>query len=400
MTVSSRQLLASPNLSMPNHPTSISEPVEDPPILYHPLYSTYSFGPNHPANPNKREKLLRLFDAWGTPLTYIAPLPATNEELETVHSSEYIHCVGSASTLAWAPGYLRFGLDTDDVPIFPNMDEAARIQVGGTLMGARMIAEKKATRVLQFGGGFHHAMPARAAGFCIYNDISVAARYLKSQGFRVAYIDIDVHHGDGVQWVHYREPEILTISLHESGRYLFPNTGFIQERGEGEGTGSAINIPLEQYTNDESYLDAFDRVVPLSLERFQPDVLVIAAGVDAHFRDPLAHLMLTTHGFQQLFNRLVALAEKFTEGRALFTQSGGYDDLAAIRAWTLLIQTLTGHSYPETIPPSWIEHHLPAFETQALPIHDLPEDLPSIPNKDRMMQTNRETVDALLHILD
>ncbi|MBX2822372.1 MAG: acetoin utilization protein AcuC [Rhodothermaceae bacterium] len=380
----------------PKPETRHSKQVEDPPILYHPSYSTYTFGPNHPANPHKREKLLKLFDALGTPISYIEPELATDEEILTVHTSEYMHCVASASSLSWAPGYLRFGLDTDDVPIFPNMDEAARIQVGGTLLGARMIAEGKAPRVLQFGGGFHHAMPARASGFCIYNDLSIAARYFKSQGLRVAYIDIDVHHGDGVQWVHYREPDILTISLHESGRYLFPNTGFVHEQGEGEGLGASINIPLEQHTDDASYLEAFDRVVPVALERFKPDVLLIAAGVDTHFRDPLAHLILTTQGLESLFNKLIALSDQYTNGRALFAQSGGYDDLASIRAWTILIHTLRGTAYPEELPASFIEEILPEFGADALPLHDQPGDRPSILDKEVMMATNRETVDAIL----
>ena len=259
-----------------------------------------------------------------------------------------------------------------------------------------MIVEGKAPRVLQFGGGFHHAMPARAAGFCIFNDLSIAARYFKTQGLRVAYIDIDVHHGDGVQWVHYREPDILTISLHESGRYLFPNTGFVHEQGEGDGLGAAINIPLERYTDDASYLEAFDRVVPVALDQFKPDVLLIAAGVDTHFRDPLAHLMLTTHGLERIFHKLIALSDQYTNGRALFTQSGGYDDLASIRAWTILIHTLRGTTYPEELPASYIEDVLPELGTSALPIHDQPEDLPAIPGKEEMMKVNRETVDAVL----
>lgn len=383
----------------PNHEPRTTKQVEDPPILYHPDYSTYTFGPNHPANPQKREKLIRLFDALGTPIPYIEPEPATDDAILTVHSSEYMHCVASASSLSWAPGYLRFGLDTDDVPIFPNMDEAARIQVGGTLLGARMIAEGRSKKVLQFGGGFHHAMPARAGGFCIYNDLSIAARYLKSQGFRVAYIDIDVHHGDGVQWVHYREPDILTISFHESGRYLFPNTGFVAERGEGEGLGAAINVPLEPETDDTSYIEAFKKIIPEALDRFKPDVLVVATGVDAHFRDPLAHLQLTTYGFEQLFLWLLEAAEQYTEGRALFTLSGGYDDLAALRIWTILIHTLYGRPYPSEIPGTFVSEYIPEFGHIALPIHDRPEDVPKIINRPQMIKANQDTVNLLLKSL-
>ena len=383
---------------MPNPKPETRNPkqVEDPPILYHPDYSTYTFGPNHPANPQKREKLIRLFDALGTPINYIEPEHASDEAILTVHSSEYMHCVASASSLSWAPGYLRFGLDTDDVPIFPNMDEAARIQVGGTLLGAQMIAEDRSKKALQFGGGFHHAMPARAGGFCIYNDLSIAARYFKSQGLRVAYIDIDVHHGDGVQWIHYREPDVLTISFHESGRYLFPNTGFAEERGEGDGLGAAINVPFEPQTDDASYIEAFTTIIPTALERFKPDVLLVATGVDAHFRDPLAHLMLTTHGFERLFVLLLEAAEQYTDGRALFTLSGGYDDLAAIRIWTILIHTLNGVPYPAQIPGAFIAQYLPDLGDSALPIHDLPEDIPKITDHAEMIKANQDTVDLVL----
>ena len=385
---------------MPDLPQShSSKQVEGLPILYHPTYSTYTFGPNHPANPQKREKLFRLFDALGTPLSYIEPTPASDEDILTVHSSEYMHCVASASSLSWAPGYLRFGLDTDDVPIFPHMDEAARIQVGGTLMGARMIAKGTAKKVLQFGGGFHHAMPARAAGFCIYNDLSIAARYFKSQGLRVAYIDIDVHHGDGVQWIHYREPDILTISFHESGRYLFPNTGFVEEQGEAEGLGTAINIPLELHTDDTSYLHAFTTVIPIALERFNPDVLLVATGVDAHFRDPLAHLMLTTYGFEQLFLWLFEAADQFTDGKALFTLSGGYDDLAALRVWTILVHTLKEMTYPKELPAPFVSEYLPDLGKEALSLHDLPEDVPAIDNWDHMIKINQDTVNTVLNII-
>ena len=388
-----------PNQTNPKPETRNPKQVEDPPILYHPNYSTYTFGPNHPANPQKRDKLIRLFDALGTPLSYISPDPASDEAILTVHSSEYMHCVASASSLSWAPGYLRFGLDTDDVPIFPGMDEAARIQVGGTLLGARMIAEGAARQVLQFGGGFHHAMPARAGGFCIYNDVSIAARYLKSQGYRVAYIDIDVHHGDGVQWIHYREPDILTISFHESGRHLFPNTGFVEERGEGEGLGAAINIPLEPHTDDASYIEAFTKVIPVALDRFKPDVLLVATGVDAHFRDPLAHLMLTTYGFEQLFIWLLEAAESFTKGRALFTLSGGYDDLAAIRIWTILINTLKGAPYPNELPAAYVGETFHEIGPTPLPIHDLPKDVPAIPDWDRMTRINQDTVHQVLDLI-
>ncbi len=371
------------------------------PVIYHPAYSTYSFGTNHPANPQKREMLLDLFRALGTPLSSLEPSPATDDDLLTVHTSEYIHAVASASDLIWAPGALRFGLDTDDVPLFPGMDGAARLQVGGTLEAARLIADRRASRVLQLGGGFHHAMPARAAGFCIYNDLSIAMMYLRSRRLRPACIDIDVHHGDGVQWIHYRDPDVLAISIHESGRYLFPNTGFPGERGERNGLGTTINIPLEQHTDDASYLRVFEQVVPQALEQFAPDVLVIPCGVDAHYRDPLGHLMLSTHGFQRLFALLIDYADRFASGRVLFTLGGGYDPSSAIRNWAILIHLLCGWPLPHALPAPWIEAHTDRLAGGAtLQLHDDLAHRPPIPHRDEMERVNQETARHVLELME
>ena len=372
--------------------------LQDLPIIYHQDYSTYQFGLNHPANPHKRELLVRLFDALGYPLAFIEPEPASDSDLLSVHTEAYLHCVASASTLSWAPGSLRFGLDTDDVPIFPNMDDAARLQVGGTLLAARMVAEGKTERVLQLGGGFHHAMPARAAGFCIYNDLSVAIQYLRSQHLRVAYIDIDVHHGDGVQWVHYRDPDVFTFSIHESGRYLFPNTGSIDEKGEGDGKGSVINIPLEKHTDNESFLEAIETILPLALEQFQPDILIIPCGVDAHFLDPLAHLNLTTQGFERLFQLLLSYTDQYSNGRAIFTLGGGYDAMASIRNWTILIHILQNRPLPEALPENWLAS-LPGKPAPPVTLHDQVDPVPEIVDRERMMHINRETVAKVMQFL-
>jgi hypothetical protein len=192
------------------------------------------------------------------------------------------------------------------------MDEAARWQVGGTLAGARLICAGE-KRVLQLGGGLHHAQRNNASGFCVYNDLAIAIHHLARHGLWVAYLDVDVHHGDGVQQILYEDKRVMTISLHESGQYLFPGTGATHELGAGLGRGLKLNVPLEPFTEGESYLEVFDRVVPAAFEQFKPAVLVVQAGADAHFDDPLADLLLTTRDYEAIFRRVLAVGDSRPE---------------------------------------------------------------------------------------
>ncbi len=297
--------------------------------------------------------LWTLLEALGDRPAPITPPEATRDEVLQVHIEAYVARVEAASRGETVPDARAFGLDTPDVPVFPDMDYAARIQAGGTLHGARLIARGQATTVLQLGGGFHHAHPDHASGFCIYNDLALAIQALNEAGLRVAYIDLDVHHADGVQAMYYQDDTVLTISFHESGQYLFPGTGFVNEIGEGPGQGFSLNVPLQPFTEDESYLEVFERVVPHALTMFRPDVLVVQCGADAHFQDPLADLLLTTHAYEQLFRRLKALADEHTGGRALFTLGGGYDFDATVRVWALLSLILQERSLPERLPSPW-----------------------------------------------
>ncbi|MEZ4701004.1 MAG: acetoin utilization protein AcuC [Rhodothermales bacterium] len=331
------------------------------PIVFHPDYLKYCFGPGHPFSPKRQEALIDLFEAFGYPLETTPPPPATDADLLRIHTQDYLNAVASASVLAWTPGAARFGLDTDDVPIFPGMDEAARAIVGGTLEAARMVADGEADRVLQLGGGLHHAFPSRAAGFCVYNDLAVAIAMLGERGLRVAYVDIDVHHGDGVQWVFYRQPNVLTISLHESGEFLFPGTGMENERGVGEGVGTAVNVPFAPDTTPAEYLARFEAVVPAALEAFRPDLLIVEAGADAHVKDPLAHLSLTTHTFERLYRLLLDYADRYAGGRSVFTLGGGYDLDAAVRCWAILIHVLQERPLPERMPAAWLKRWEPAY---------------------------------------
>ena len=371
------------------------------PVVYHPDYLSYNFGPEHPFSPLRLEMLWTLLEALDCRPHVLCPPVASRADVLRVHTETYVARVEAASQGEPLPDAEAFGLGTPDVPIFLGMDHAARTLVGGTLHAARLLTTGKATTLLQLGGGFHHAHPNRASGFCIYNDLSIAIRVLTEAGLRVAYIDIDVHHGDGVQAIHYHEDTVLTISLHESGQYLFPGTGFIDEIGEGRGQGFSLNVPLQPFTDDASYLETFERVVPHALVMFRPDVLVIQCGADAHFKDPLADLLLTTRAYEQLFRRLKALAAEHTGSRALFTLGGGYDFDATTRIWALLYLILQDLPLPDRLPPDWRvawEQRLGCPLTPTL--HDPSEPLSVSPaRRHQIAQQNVQTAQRLMDMI-
>jgi acetoin utilization protein AcuC len=200
-----------------------------------------------------------------------------------------------------------------------------------------------------YSGGLHHAHPARASGFCIFNDVAVAIRRLIRRGVRVAYVDIDAHHGDGVQAAFSDTDQVLTVSLHQDGRTLFPGSGFVDETGRGAGEGYSVNVPLPPHTDDEIYLWAFRQVVPPLIRRFEPDVLVSQLGVDTHYRDPLTHLALTTEGHETLIQELAALAP----ARWLACGGGGYNLDVVPRSWTLAFGVMSEQSFPDALPDSY-----------------------------------------------
>ncbi|MFB6249040.1 MAG: acetoin utilization protein AcuC [Salinibacter sp.] len=360
-------------------------------LLFHDRYLDYDFGPEHPFSPVRQKMVVDLLAALGHPIDAVAPPVASREAVRRVHSEQFVDKVEAASDGA-APARARdYGLDTGDVPVFEGMDAAARGLVGGTLHGARLIDDGTASRVLQLGGGLHHAQRGRASGFCVYNDLSVAIDWLRDRGLRVAYVDIDVHHGDGVQALHYNDPGALTISLHESGRFLFPGSGAVEEIGEGAGEGSALNVPLAPRTETDSYLDAFGRVVPYALKQFGPDVIVAQCGADAHFRDPLADLLLTSRAYESLFRRLLDLAETYTGGRILCTLGGGYHLDAVARIWTLLALVVQDLELPESIPAAWRERWEARIGDSLPPtLHD-PARTFDVPRRTAIEEQNRQT---------
>ena len=369
-------------------------------LIHRPEYGRYDFGPEHPFTPARLAMLLDLLKALGIADEPLAGPQATREEILRVHDEAYVDLVEALDRGEARPEAEAFGLGTPDNPVFPGMDGAARWLVGGTLHGARLLLEGAERRVLQLGGGLHHAQRARAAGFCLYNDLAVAIREMADRGWRVAYLDLDLHHGDGVQTLFYEDDRVLTLSLHESGHYLFPGTGHIHELGGGYARGLTVNVPLEPFTEAPGYLEAFEAVVPQALAWFSPHALVVQAGADAHFADPMGDLALTTQAFQALYRRTLELAERHAQGRLLVTLGGGYEAHVVARTWAILALTLLDRPVPDRLPAPWLERWRALLGPAAGPgLHDPVPPFPPIEGAELRARHNRDTVSRLLDSL-
>jgi acetoin utilization protein AcuC len=320
----------------------------------------YDHGPGHPLRPQRvllTWDLIRHLGMLDRPTVQTVPCrTATDEEIGLVHTAEFIDATRRAGE--GEPGdWSRFGYGPGDNPIFPRMHEAGALVVGASLAAAQEVIEGRLDHAFNAAGGLHHAMPSRASGFCVYDDPAVAIAWLLRHGVeRIAYVDVDVHHGDGPQAVFYTDPRVLTVSIHESGEYLFPGTGFVSERGAGEAEGTKVNVPLPPGTGDHAWLEAFAEVVPPLVRRWRPDVLVTQLGCDTHQTDPLAHLLLTTRAYREAAAVLHELAHEAAGGRWVATGGGGYQWARVVpRAWTLYFAEMCEVELPDHLPESWIE---------------------------------------------
>jgi acetoin utilization protein AcuC len=314
----------------------------------------YDFGGGHPLNPVRVELTMELARQLGVldRMSVVGFAPADDDLLGLVHSPKYVDAVRAAGeTLRPDPSH---GLGTPDDPVFPGMHDASAMVAGATVEAARAVADGTSDHGVSISGGLHHAMTSRASGFCIYNDPAVAIAWLLGQGYeRVAYVDIDVHHGDGVQAIFWDDPRVLTISLHESGRTLFPGTGFADEVGGPSARGSALNVPFPPGVVDASWHEAFDAAVPEALRRFAPEFIVSQHGCDTHALDPLANLLLTVDGQRDAHAKVHDLAHELCDGRWLATGGGGYELVQVVpRSWTHLLAVATGEPLDvETLTP-------------------------------------------------
>jgi len=322
----------------------------------------YNHGLRHPLRPERVLLTWELIEAYGLDVLpnvdRLGCEPADQATLELVHTPAFIDATtraGHGEDGAWGP----FGYGPGDNPIFEDMHEAGALVVGATLAAARAVWTGAADHAFNAAGGLHHAMPARASGFCVYDDPAVGIAWLLAHGAeRIAYVDVDVHHGDGVQATFWNDPRVLTVSIHEYAPEFgfFPGTGGLEERGGPDAPGSAVNVPLPPGTADDAWLDAFRTVIPPVVRRFRPDVLVTQLGCDTHVSDPLAHLRLTTRAYREAAVELHALAHEAAAGRWVATGGGGYQWARVVpRAWTTYFAEMAGAEIADHLPEGWIE---------------------------------------------
>jgi acetoin utilization protein AcuC len=331
-------------------------------LLVNPEVAIYNHGSQHPLRPERVLLTWDLIEAYGLAdrrnVSRLSFDGSDDQTLELVHTPEFIDAT-RRSGLGEEGSWARFGYGPGDNPIFDRMHEAAALVVGGTVEAARSVVQGDFDHAFNAAGGLHHAMPARASGFCVYDDPAVAIAWMLRSGVeRVAYVDVDVHHGDGPQAIFYDDPRVLTISIHEYAPEIgfFPGTGSLSERGGPGAPDSAVNIPLPPGTGDETWLTALREVAPPIVKRFAPDVLVTQLGCDTHYTDPLAHLLLTTRAYREAAKLLHGLAHEAAGGRWIATGGGGYQWATVVpRAWTVYFAEMAQAELPDSIPADWIQ---------------------------------------------
>jgi acetoin utilization protein AcuC len=329
-------------------------------LVLAPEVRIYDHGPEHPLRPDRVLLTWDLIRAYGLdvrPNVATVPVePADDATIELVHTAAFVDATRRAGH--GEPGdWRRYGYGPGDNPIFDRMHEAGAIVAGASAAAAGAVWSDGFDHAFNAAGGLHHAMPDRASGFCVYDDPAIAIAWLLEHGCdRIAYVDVDVHHGDGVQAIFWNEPRVLTISLHQFGAWFFPGSGDLSERGGPDAPGSAINVPLPAATGDDAWLEAFRAVVPAAVAAFGPDVLVTQLGCDTHATDPLAQLRLTTRAYREAARELHRLAHAVAAGRWVATGGGGYQWARVVpRAWTIAFAEMCGAELPDELPESWIE---------------------------------------------
>ncbi len=330
-------------------------------LVWDDALASYSFGEGHPLAPVRVELTvaliheLRLVD--GTRVVEVRPPAIDDAQLLRLHRPEFLEAVRKVSADPTIRADWAHGLGPGDNPVFPGMHDASKLVCAASQEAARLVWEGEADHAFNPAGGLHHAMPDRAAGFCVYNDPAVAIDWLLEHGAeRVCYVDVDVHHGDGVEEMFADDPRVLTVSLHESGRFLFPGTGMSEDIGGSGAPGSAANVPLWPGTDGTVWLEAWDAVVEPLVRAFKPDVLVTQLGADTHATDPLAHLALTVDEFGRIVARCHRLAHEVCDGRWVATGGGGYQLVQVVpRSWTIAFAEMTGATLPVDTPMAWRE---------------------------------------------
>ncbi len=337
-------------------------------LIYTEDYQKYNFGRDHPLRPLRLELTYSLMEKLKLlehqRLSIMKPRLASQQEIESVHSPQYVEVVKKLSVnpkdnnLIQSLNPYRYGLGPGDNPIFKGMYEATALVCGASLIAAENVWNEDDFKVaFNPAGGLHHAMRDRASGFCIFNDIGIAIKYLKKlkKDIKIAYLDIDCHHGDGVQWLFYDDPKVLTISYHQDGRFLFPGTGSVSEIGEGEGKGFSINFPLLPGTYNKSFINLFRKTAPKLLEAYAPDILITQLGVDTYFDDPLTQMGFSLAVYRDIAQTMKTAARGYCQDKWLALGGGGYLMTVVPRAWTIFLARMLDVELKNELPDSWIK---------------------------------------------
>jgi len=369
-------------------------------------FTSYRFRDDHPFNQMRVILTKELLEASSALRQdqFITPRHATEEELSLAHSRTYIQAVKQAGEgLLSEEDGMEFGIGTEDTPMFKGMHEASSLLVGSTLSAIDAVMENQVKHALNLGGGLHHGFERKASGFCIYNDGAVGIKYLrKKYDCKVLYVDTDAHHGDGVQWAFYDDPNVCTFSIHETGRYLFPGTGNVNERGLKEGYGYSFNLPIDAFTEDESFLQVYETAMKEIVHYFKPDVIVTQNGADAHFLDPLTHLCSTMKIYERIPALAHELAHQYCNGKWIALGGGGYDIWRVVpRAWAQVWKVMSeGTHFQGPLPKDWLkkwekESPVPLPENW----HDPEDAYNPIPRRKEITEKNEKLLEKSLQLI-
>ncbi|MEF2247905.1 MULTISPECIES: acetoin utilization protein AcuC [unclassified Paenibacillus] len=379
-------------------------------FFHHPATKDYKFNEDHPFNPIRAVltmDLLKSMNMLSDQDIVVPKLLQDDSKLTLVHRKDYIDAVKHVSVtddnIETASFIDKYGLGTEDTPSFHGIHEAASAIVAGSVAAADAVMSGETLHAYHVSGGLHHAFPERAAGFCVYNDAAIAIEHIRhTYGAKVLYIDTDVHHGDGVQWIFYNDPYVCTYSIHETGKFLFPGTGYVYEKGNDHGFGTCFNVPLEPYTEDDSWLESFTVTLHRVIEHFKPDVIISQHGCDAHAFDPLSHLHCSMNIYHAIPAIIHQLAHQYTAGRWIALGGGGYDIWRVVpRAWSLvwlemqdqpIMAAGASHQSTHPLPAQWLKKWQP-YSPFELPDDwfDPPEVIGEIPRREQIEQKNRAT---------
>ncbi|MFX0061974.1 MAG: hypothetical protein ACFFC7_07270 [Candidatus Hermodarchaeota archaeon] len=305
-------------------------------------------------------RLARFYRVFGDKISLKEPPFAVWKDLTSFHNFQYVEALQMASDIGMSKyGLGKFGLGTEDCPTFPGAHDLLSLVVGGTMDAIKTVmkAENGHQYAFHYLGGLHHAQPDMASGFCYYNDIAIGIRDFQKKypEKKLLYLDLDVHHGDGIEENFITDPKVMKISIHQFSEGFYPGTGNIEAIGEGEGKGYNCNVPLPAGCTDDLYLYVFDEIIPHLWLRYDPDLVIVQFGTDTHWRDPQAGMALTNLAYKEMTKKICDLTSKTSEGRLIVLGGGGYDPITIARSLMVILAEMAELNLPNELPLEWIE---------------------------------------------